>query len=98
MTDGIAEKRVKNADTYIRINGGENMDVNNRETLKSTGEILKTRRIELKLSRPKLAKMVGKTESSIKRYELGKLNIPFSVLVDICNALDMDVIFLRGKN
>lgn len=74
------------------------MDVNNREALKSTGKILKARRNELKISRPKLAAMVGKSETSIKRYELGKLNIPFSVLVDICNALDMEVLFQRGKN
>ena len=74
------------------------MDVNNRETLKSTGKIISTRRKELNISRPKLAEMVGKSEDTIKRYELGKRNIPFLVLVDICNALDMDVIFLRGKN
>lgn len=71
------------------------MNKNNKEVLKSTGKIIKARRKELGFSESKLAEMIGKSQRSIRAYENGENNIPFSVLVNICKALDMDVMLLR---
>lgn len=77
------------------------MDNNNQNTavdnLKSTREIIRARRTELGISRKQLAKMIGKNLRTVIRYENGETAIPLSVLVDICKALDIDIMFLRGR-
>lgn len=70
----------------------------NRDILKPTGETIRSRRIELGLSQPQFAQKLGKSLSSVKKYENGTMNIPFSVLVEICKVLDMEVMFLRGRD
>lgn len=70
----------------------------NSEKLKPTGEMIKARRIELGTSQPQFAQKLGKSLSSVKKYEYGTMDIPFSVLVEICKVLDMEVMFLRGRD
>lgn len=41
-----------------------------------------------------LAKLIGKTESSIQKYECGSTEVPFSVLEKIADALDIEILFL----
>lgn len=41
-----------------------------------------------------LADLIGKTESSIQKYECGSTEVPFSVLEKIANALDITILFL----
>lgn len=68
------------------------------DNLKPTRELIKARRIELGITREKLAKSIGKNYRTILRYENGETAIPFSTLVDICKVLDMDILFYRGKD
>ncbi|MGN0679248.1 MAG: helix-turn-helix domain-containing protein [Oscillospiraceae bacterium] len=68
----------------------------NSNELKPTGKIIQTRRTELGLTRAQLGEKIGKSENSIKKYETGNIDIPFSVLKEICVALDLEIIFLRG--
>lgn len=70
----------------------------NREILKSAGEMIRARRMELEMSQPQFAQKLGKSLGSVKKYESGTMNIPFSVLVEICKVLDMEVMFLRGRD
>ncbi|MEZ3438197.1 MAG: helix-turn-helix domain-containing protein [Oscillospiraceae bacterium] len=70
----------------------------NCEKLKPTGEMIKARRMELGMSQPQFAQKLGKSLSSVKKYEYGTMDIPFSVLVEICKVLDMEVMFLRGRD
>lgn len=71
--------------------------MDNHEILKPTGKTIRTRRIELGMSQAQFAQKIGKSLSSIKKYEYGTMDIPFSVLVEICKVLDMEVMFLRGR-
>ncbi|MBD5553933.1 MAG: helix-turn-helix domain-containing protein [Roseburia sp.] len=41
-----------------------------------------------------LADLIGKTESSIQKYECGSTEVPFSVLEKIAKALDIEILFL----
>lgn len=68
------------------------------DNLKQTREIIKARRINLGISRTELAKSVGKDYRTILRYENGDTAIPYSVLVDICRILDMDILFSPGRD
>jgi len=54
------------------------------------GEIIKSRRKELKLSQDDLAKLVGKKRPYISRIENGE-DIRISNLVLIANALDLSI-------
>ena len=76
----------------------EVINLDNREKLKPTGEIIRARRMELGLSRPQFARKLGKSLGSVKKYECGTMDIPLSVLVEICKVLDMEVMFLRGRD
>lgn len=71
------------------------MAANNNE-LKPTGKIIRTRRTELGLTRAQLGEKIGKSESSIKKYETGNIDIPLSVLKEICTVLDLDIV-VRSK-
>ena len=54
------------------------------------GEIIKSRRKELKMSQDELAKLVGKKRPYISRIENGE-DIRISNLVLIANALDLSI-------
>ena len=47
----------------------------NSEKLKPTGEMIKARRIELGMSQPQFAQKLGKSLSSVKKYEYGTMEI-----------------------
>lgn len=55
------------------------------------GEIIRERRTELEISQDELAKRVGYTNrSSIARIESGEIDLPYSKIVSIANALSLD--------
>lgn len=54
------------------------------------GGALRRRRLELGLSQEALAWSVEVTQGSISNYELGRSDIPLSVLVRVCEALEID--------
>jgi transcriptional regulator with XRE-family HTH domain len=57
---------------------------------KDIGQRIKQYRKEMKLTQAQLGKMIGKTESSIRKYESGLVNdIPNSVLQQIAEALNV---------
>ncbi len=68
-----------------------------RKVLKPTGEIIRARRKELKITQVEFAKLIGKSQRSIKKYESGEIDIPLSVLTQICEALDLELMFIRGR-
>lgn len=57
---------------------------------------IKQSRKELKLTQKQLADMVGKTESSIRKYERGLIEVPNSVLEQIAAALNTNLSSLIG--
>lgn len=59
------------------------------------GEIVKKRRLELGYTRQHLSRLVGKSVASIKKYETAEIDMPCSVLSDICKALKMEVRFVK---
>lgn len=58
------------------------------------GSIIKKRRLELGYTRKHLGRIIGKTECSIKKYETAEIDIPFSVLIEICQALKLVIRFV----
>ncbi len=68
-----------------------------RKVLKPTGEIIRARRKELKITQVEFAKLIGKSQRSIKKYESGEIDIPLSVLTQICEVLDLELMFIRGR-
>lgn len=46
------------------------------------------------ITQKKLADLIGKTESSIQKYECGSTEVPFSVLEKIAESLDTELLFL----
>lgn len=55
------------------------------------GNRIKKLRIEKKLSQTKLAYRIGKTESSVRKYESGLTEPPLSVLYAIAEILDASI-------
>ena len=56
------------------------------------GDNLKKHRKNQHLTQEQLGKMIGRTTSSIQKYESGKTEIPRSVLEDIAAALDLHLL------
>lgn len=52
---------------------------------------IKNARKHKKITQQELAKTIGKTESSIRKYEKGLVEIPYKVLEQIADALDINV-------
>ena len=46
------------------------------------------------ITQKKLAELIGKTESSIQKYECGNTEVPFNVLEKISKNLDTELLFL----
>lgn len=61
---------------------------------KIIGQYIRERRKSLHLTQKQLAEKIGKTESSMQKYEAGKVEIPFSVLENIADVLDMEILDL----
>lgn len=62
------------------------------------GSKIKKLRKEKKMTQSQLAEKIGKTESSIRKYEKGLIEIPLSVLEDIAKVLDTTVYYLGSMN
>lgn len=58
------------------------------------GHRIKECRKAKKMTQQQLAQIIGKTESSIRKYEKGVIETPLSVLKEIANALDVPYINL----
>lgn len=58
------------------------------------GNKIKYYRTKKGLTQKQLAKLIGKTESSIQKYECGSTEVPFSVLEKIASHLDTYLLFL----
>ena len=58
---------------------------------KIIGSNIQKKRKKLKMTQKELANIIGKAESSIQKYEAGKVEIPFNVLEDIYSALNCDL-------
>lgn len=58
---------------------------------KIVGKNIKTFRQEKKLTQGELAKLIGKSESSIRKYEKGLVEIPNTVIEAIADKLDVEI-------
>ena len=50
-----------------------------------------------KMTQRELAREIGKTESSIRKYEKGLVEIPLRVIHDIADVLNVDMLYLLGQ-
>lgn len=74
---------------------GDNM--NNKEI----GEKIKYYRKQNNITQKELAKMIGKTESSIRKYEKGLVDIPIKTIEDIAVSLKIsvsDLLYISSQN
>lgn len=65
---------------------------------KTIGNNIKIYRQKKGITQKQLAALIGKTESSIQKYEAGKVEIPRNVLFKIAEQLDCSFIQLNGIN
>lgn len=61
------------------------------------GQMIKQQRKNKKITQHELANLIGKTESSIAKYEQGLVNIPVDVLKLIAKNLEISVYDLIEK-
>lgn len=73
----------------ILLLGGDSVPNNN-----IVGNKIKYYRTKKGLTQKQLAESIGKTESSIQKYERGSTEVPFSVLEKIASCLDTYLLFL----
>ncbi len=62
------------------------------------GQRIRERRKILHLTQKQLAEKIGKTESSMQKYEAGKVEIPFSVLENIADVLNVEILELMDNH
>jgi transcriptional regulator with XRE-family HTH domain len=62
------------------------------------GKHIRNLRKSNKITQKELASQIGKAESSIQKYEAGKVHIPMDVLEEIAKVLNVDVFVLIAKN
>ena len=67
---------------------------NNTIDNKFIGFKIKELRQKQNMTQKDLAKIIGKTESSVQKYERGVAEVPLSVLCDIANALHVSILVL----
>ena len=60
------------------------------------GKSIKALRNEKKITQVELGNLIGRSESSIRKYEKGLIEIPNSILEDIAKALDISIYELLG--
>lgn len=70
------------------------MRENNKIDNKFIGFKIKEIRQNQNMTQKELAKIIGKTESSVQKYERGVVEVPLSVLCDIANALHVSFLVL----
>lgn len=56
----------------------------------AVGAALRSRRLEKKFSQEELAWQAGVAQGSISNYEIGRSDIPLTVLLRICSALEIN--------
>lgn len=61
---------------------------------KYIGFKIKELRTQKKITQKQLGELIGKTESSIQKYECGSVEVPLSVLEKIANVLDISILTL----
>ena len=61
---------------------------------KFIGNKIKALRTEKNITQEQLGELIGKTTSSIQKYERGVVEVPLSVLEKIANALDVSLLVL----
>ncbi len=61
------------------------------------GDAIKKARENKKFTQKELGEIIGKTESSIRKYENGSIEIPLSVLDSIANALEVPTMEIVSK-
>ncbi|WP_069997806.1 helix-turn-helix domain-containing protein [Cellulosilyticum sp. I15G10I2] len=68
--------------------------INNKEL----GKLIQNLRISSNISSSELGTRIGKSKSSIKKYECGQTSIPLCVLQSICTVLgyDLELIIRSG--
>lgn len=67
------------------------------ETIVNTGEIIKARRKELRMTQQQLADAIGTHKATISRYESGYIDkLPAEALTPIAHALQCSPLFLIG--
>lgn len=54
------------------------------------GEIIRTRRKEMRLTQPELARRVGTTAQCIYYYEKGLRGVPMSIFFKLCDVLELE--------
>lgn len=59
------------------------------KTKEALGKNIKAARKQKKLTQPQLADLIGRTESSIRKYEKGLIDVPNEVITEIAKALDV---------
>lgn len=62
------------------------------------GARIKEARRNILFSQPDLAKALGISFQQVQKYENGKNRVSVSRLVDICNALEVDISFFIGND
>lgn len=70
------------------------MQENNKIDNKFIGFKIKEIRQKQNMTQKELAEIIGKTESSVQKYERGVVEVPLSVLCDIANALHVSFLVL----
>ncbi len=71
---------------------GKNWDLEHKN--KIIGYYIQKRRKSMKMTQKQLGELIGKTESSIQKYESGKTEIPRSVLEKIASVLGVHILEL----
>ncbi|MBQ8682426.1 MAG: helix-turn-helix transcriptional regulator [Selenomonadales bacterium] len=61
------------------------------------GKRIKEARRKLKLTQMELAESIGRTESSVRKYEAGKVTIPIDVIAEIAYVLKVPAFDLIGS-
>ena len=58
-------------------------------TKEALGMNIKAARKKKKMTQPQLAELINRTESSIRKYEKGLIDVPNEVITEIAKALDV---------
>ena len=67
------------------------------EIYKKLGDIIRTERLNKKMTMKELAQKVGVTEGAIHHYEIGIRKMTFDTFADICKALDLNATEVTKK-
>lgn len=69
-------------------------DLTGRELRQRVGANIQRAREAAGLTQEELAEAIGKQQPTISRWEMGVSSPPYSVLIRLAQALDVDVVYL----